>query len=172
MLETLSLLPPNHEILRQNLPRFDFSNPPINPVELYNAMGNFMVKHGGIGLAANQVGLPYRFLVIASSPIIGMFNPIIVDFSDDKTVMQEACLSFPNISLKIERPQVIRVRYTDPAGETKTAKFQDLTSRAIQHEIDHLNGITIGQRVGRTKLEMAIKSASKSGTKYLIKDLI
>jgi peptide deformylase len=104
------LVPPNNPILRQKIEKFSFSNPPINPVELYNILGQRMVDLGGIGLSANQLGFPYNCFVIRSDPILGMFNARIVDVSDETIELEEGCLSFPGIIVKVHRPRVIRVR--------------------------------------------------------------
>lgn len=169
MTNTVQLVESGNPILKTELPRFDFSNPPINPVELYNQVGKALIAYNGLGLAANQLGYPYRMFVIKSDPIQGFFNPIIVDQSDEQIEMEEGCLSYPGLILKIKRPQVIKVRYADPTGVVQTKKYQDLTARIIQHEIDHLNGVVFGSKVSRLQLERAIKKSNKN---YIIGDLI
>jgi peptide deformylase len=120
-----------------------------------------MISHGGIGLAANQIGLPYRAFAMASNPILVVFNPLIVDQTSDSIELEEACLSFPNMILKIKRPSIIRVRYTLPNGITETHKFIGITSRIFQHEIDHLNGVLFTDHVGPVSLAMAKAKANK-----------
>lgn len=159
------------EVLRQVTPKFNFQNPPMDPYELYRELGEALQKHGGLGLAAPQIGYPYRVFVIRSSPIIPFFNPIIVDASEETVEMDEGCLTFPGILLKIQRPRVIRVRYTDPNGTTETKKFQDMTARVIQHELDHLNGVLFGSHAGPMQLDVAIRKAKKSGYSYIKSDL-
>lgn len=162
-------VPKNDPILKTKTEKFDFLNPPINPVELYNNMGETLRSRGGVGLAAPQVGLPYRFFVLWSEYMIGCFNPIIVDMSDDRIDMVEGCLSFPGLILSISRPKIIKVRYTEPDGNVVTRVFDGLSSRAFQHELDHLDGILFGTRVSSPlKLKLAI---SKSKTQYLIKEV-
>lgn len=166
------LVEPRNPILRTPTEKFNFQNPQTNPIELYNQLGRRMVDLNGIGLSACQVGFPYHVFVIRTEPIMAFFNAEIVDISQETLDIEEGCLSFPGIRLSIVRPQVIKVRYSDPTGERKTAKFQDMTARIIQHELDHCNGITFGNRVSRLKLEQAIKKAKKEGHKYLINDLL
>jgi peptide deformylase len=168
----MDLVKANDNILRTACSKFDFGNPPTNPVELYKLLGNELIEKGGIGLAAPQLGLPYHFFVIHSDPVMGFFNAKIVDVSEEQIELEEGCLSFPGITLKITRPRVIRVRFADPLGNITTQKFQDMTARVIQHELDHCEGIVFGDRVSRLNLEIASKKAKKLGYNYNIGDLI
>ena len=132
-----------------------------------------MVEYGGVGLAANQVGVPYQFFVIRSDPILGFYNPKIVDVSEETLEMEEGCLTFPGLIVKVKRPRVVKIRYADPTGQITTKVFQDMTARVIQHEMDHLNGLTLGSRVSRLKLELALKKLKKSKSmSYSIGDLL
>lgn len=130
-------------LLRQKLEQFDFNNPPTDPIQLAVDLTEAMLSNNGIGLAANQCGLPYRAFVIKSSPIICCFNPIIVDFSPEQVYMEEACLSFLGLIVKVKRPSGIKLRYTEPNGNIVTAKFDGLTARIMQHELAHLEGRTM-----------------------------
>ena len=152
--------------------KFDFYNPPFNPVGLYQIMGNKLLEYDGLGLAAPQIGLPYNFFVIRSDPVLGFFNAKIVDTSEEELLMDEACLSYPGLTLKIKRPQVIRVRYQTPDAQFHTQVFQDMTARIIQHELDHVNGIVMSDRASKLQLEFAIKKANKNGQHYKMKDFI
>jgi len=110
--------------------------------------------------------------VIRTEPVLGMFNAEIVDASEDMMTMDEGCLTWPGLVLTITRPQVIRIRYATPTGERFTKKYQDMTARIIQHELDHIRGIPFGRHVPRLVLEMALKKAKKQGHKYRIGDVI
>jgi len=159
-------------ILHTATEKFNFHNPPINPVELYQIMGKKLLEYDGLGLAAPQLGLPYNFFVIRSDPVLGFFNANIVDKSDEELLQEEACLSYPGLAFKVKRPQVIRVRYQRPDGEFHTQVFQDMTARIVQHELDHVNGIVMSDRVSRLQIEMAIKKANKHGMNYKMKDFV
>lgn len=128
-------------ILRTPTEKFDFANPPVNPLDLVSDMAQIMIDNRGIGLAANQVGLSYRVMVVLGEELIPMFNPKIVDISSESIVLEEGCLSFPGLLVKIKRPRRIRVMYTNPNGETTIESFDGIISRTIQHEIAHLDGI-------------------------------
>lgn len=155
------LVDKNHPILRQKTERFDFSNPPYDPVELAHRLTQTMISKGGVGLAAPQIGLPYRAFALKSNPVLVCFNPIVVDASSEEVEMEEGCLSFPGLILKVKRPKIIKVRFTLPNGETRTEKFIGMTARIFLHELDHLNGILFTSKVGKVTLEMAKKKANK-----------
>ncbi len=148
-------------ILRQRTENFDFTNPPINPVELYNDLAETMRENEGLGLAAPQVGLPYRAFVMRAENIIGVFNPKIVDISSEMVYLEEGCLSYPNLWVKIKRPKKIKVRFTNPDGQTETRVFDGMSARVFQHETDHLDGILHIKRANRFHLEQAKKLAKK-----------
>jgi len=151
----------NHPILRQKTELFDFTNPPINPVELYNDLAETMRENDGLGLASPQVGLPYRAFVMRAENIIGVFNPRIVDISSEMVYLEEGCLSYPNLWVKIKRPKKIKVRFTHPDGQTETRVFDGMSARVFQHELDHLDGILHVKRANRIHLEQAKKLAKK-----------
>jgi len=81
---------------------FDFSNPPADPVVLYNDLAETMIENGGIGLSANHVGLPYRFFVLRAAEIVGFFNPSVVDFSSDQVIFEAWFLSYPNLFVNLK----------------------------------------------------------------------
>ena len=157
----LQLVDKDSPILRQEMPIFDFSNPPINPVDLYNNMGETMLAENGLGLSANQVGLPYRMFVIRASEVIGVFNPKIVDQSEEQIYLEEGCLSYPGLFVKIKRPKKIKTRFTLPNGEIVTKVFDGLTARCFQHELDHLNGLLYNNRASKFHLDRAKQKAKQ-----------
>lgn len=144
-------------ILRKKTDRFNFSNPPINPVELANNLIETMVHNKGMGLAANQCGLPYRVFVLWSQESLACFNPTVIDETTETVLLEEGCLSFPNLLIPIKRPKTIKVRFFDPFGEGRTEKFTGMTARAFLHELDHLNGIEYTAKANRIHLERALR---------------
>lgn len=154
---------PCHDIrLKTETQRFDFSNPPIDPVELACDLAEVMLENGGIGLAANQVGLPYSVFVLRTEEILPCFNPKVVDISEEEVYLEEGCLSFPGMTVKVKRPKTIKLRFTEPNGETSTRVFSGVTARAILHEMDHLFGINFLQRANKIHLEQARNRAKKT----------
>jgi len=137
----MKLVSSDDPVLRMPTEKFDFANPPMNPLDLVSDMAQIMIDNKGIGLAANQVGLSYRVMVVLGEELIPMFNPKIVDASSESIMLEEGCLSFPGLLVKIKRPRRIRVMYTDPKGNTTIEAFDGIVARSIQHEIAHLDGI-------------------------------
>jgi peptide deformylase len=151
----------NDPILKQAIDAFDFSNPPVDPNQLAIDLAESMIQNNGMGLAANQIGLPYRVFVMTGNPILCCFNPRIVDYNDEFVLLEEKCLSFPDMFVKVKRPKTIKVRYTEPNGDTVTRVFDGLTSRIFQHELCHLNGTTFLDVCGQLEKERALKKLKK-----------
>ncbi len=135
------LVEPTDPILRTEMPEFDFSNPDIDPLDLVSNLAETMLHNGGIGIAANQCGLEYRVFVLMAEDLIPCFNPKIVDVSQEQVLLEEGCLSYPGLTVKVKRPRRIKVRYTEPNGNVETKTFDGMTARAFQHELSHLNGV-------------------------------
>lgn len=128
-------------ILRTPTEPFDFSNPPMDPLDLVSDLAEAMLASGGIGIAANQCGIPYSVFVIYGTELIPCFNPRIVDASEEMITLEEGCLSYPGLAVKVKRPKKIKVRYQEPNGETVTRVFDGITARVFQHELSHLRGV-------------------------------
>lgn len=155
------LLPDTHELLRAPTERFNFDNPQMDPTQLAVDLAETMINSKGIGLAANQIGLPYRVFALNGDPVNVIFNPRIVDSSPEQVYMAEGCLSYPGLFVKIKRPASVKIRYQLPNGETTTKEFRGLTARCIQHEIDHLDGVVFLKRANRVHLDQARKRSKK-----------
>jgi peptide deformylase len=113
--------------------------------ELIEDMIETMHKYEGVGLAAVQVGILKRILVIDlydGNPIVKLVNPVIVK-SKGKQRVDEGCLSFPNKFVKVERANEVTVEGLNEKGEKIIIKGKGLLAQALQHEIDHLNGIVL-----------------------------
>ena len=125
----------------------------------------------GIGLAAPQVGILKRIVVIDlkvdgnSSPIT-FINPKIVRFSETKSVNEEGCLSIPDYYSEIERPQEVDVEWYDEEGKKSHKTLNGLLSICIQHEIDHLNGILFIDYLSKLKRKLAIEKVKKNQLKH------
>ena len=135
--------------------------------ELADKMYEAMKKYGGIGLSANQVGLPFNMFVMGDHPNLenGMkltcFNPMIISKSDETVVMEEGCLTFPFLFLKITRPRKVVVKYTDNKGDLQEAHLDGMMSRIFQHEYDHMLGRNFTERVSKFKLKRAMEKRDK-----------
>ena len=146
--------------------------------KLIDDMFDTMYEENGIGLAANQVGVDLNLFIIDISDIedesesIHIFiNGEIID-SSGESWFEEGCLSIPDVRLDVKRPEKITFIYQDLNGETHTDEISGLLARAIQHEVDHLNGLLIIDRVTKTtkftvdKELKAIKKEAVDKAKY------
>jgi peptide deformylase len=148
-------------ILSEEMPRFDFDNPAIDPIQLAYDLVESMRHHNGIGLSANQIGLPYRAFAMEAVPAIVCFNPKLIDESSEEILLEEGCLSFPGLGIKIKRPRHIKVRYAEPSGEVITKKFTGMAARCFLHELDHMNGTKYIDRASFVQKELAFKRQKK-----------
>lgn len=134
-----------------------------------DAMLQTMYDAPGIGLAANQVGLLNRVLVmdLASRKeddppnAIFMANPEIIHESEEMSVMEEGCLSIPQQYADIERPAIVRVKYLDYHGKEAQLEAEGLLSHCVQHEIDHLNGVLFVDYLSSLKRNMILRKVDK-----------
>ena len=140
--------------------------------ELSDRMFEEMKKYGGIGLSANQLGLPFNMFVLGDHPEIekGLkmtcFNPMIISSSVEEETMKEGCLTFPFVFLNITRPRKVVVKYEDENGDLKEGSLDGMISRVFQHEYDHMLGKTFVDGVSKLKLDMAYKKAEKMMSRY------
>lgn len=126
-----------------------------------------MYDEPGIGLAAPQIGVSKRLVVIASvaededgeklCPPLVLVNPRITRFSQDKVPYEEGCLSVPGITEVVERPRVIHFEYTDLEGHSIERDAEGLLARVVQHELDHLDGILFVDRLSLLKKQLLRK---------------
>lgn len=122
-------------------------NWPFQNQQLADQMLKFMVSQNGIGLAAPQIGIARRVFVMSVHGRDRVcFNPEIIESSDVLTEFEEGCLSFPGDQCIIKRPDTIIVRYQDAEGIWTETNLVGLEARCFQHELDHLNGITMHDR--------------------------
>jgi len=157
------------KVLRTPPELFDFEKDGDKAQEIADKMSEAMVKFGGIGLSANQVGLNARMFVMRTEDkgIVPFFNPELTKVSQDTDLMKEGCLSFPDIYLMIKRSTTIELKYQDVNGEEQVIMLDGLAARCVQHEIDHLNGVLFLQRASRLKLERALKARPKEQAKRI-----
>tara|TARA_Y100000590_G_scaffold345080_1_gene394648 strand:+ start:1072 stop:1596 length:525 start_codon:yes stop_codon:yes gene_type:complete len=134
---------------------------------LMNDMTETMYAAPGIGLAAIQVGVPKRVIVIDISQKEGIkdpmyfINPEIINKSEDKSIYEEGCLSVPGQFAEIERPANCHVKYLDYHGEPKEIKAIGMLATCIQHEMDHLEGVLFIDYLSKLKKTMIMKKLSK-----------
>jgi peptide deformylase len=113
---------------------------------LIEDMADTMYKADGVGLAAPQIGVLKRIVTIdVGDGLIEMINPVILEQSGEQDG-PEGCLSIPGTSGDVKRPMYVKVKYTNPSGDTVIIEAEELLARCICHEIDHLDGILYKDR--------------------------
>lgn len=152
-------------LLNERLHEFDFNHGGVSAgqlQDLFKRLEATMLKHGGIGLAANQVGLKLRLFIMAGEPASVYINPSIRASSETTKREKEGCLTFPYLFLPVTRPEWIDAEWFDINGKSHTARFSGLTARVFCHELDHMNGIVYTSYVGNLTLSMAKKKRDKT----------
>ena len=140
----------------------------VNEKKLIGDLFETMYNSNGIGLAAVQVGILKRILVIDVSgkderkKPLSFINPVIKKISDETSIYEEGCLSIPNTFIEIERPKICEVEFIDINGKVKNLKCDGLLSTCIQHEINHLDGKLIIDNLSKLKRDLIIKKISKT----------
>jgi peptide deformylase len=130
-------------------------------------MGELMHDALGVGLAANQVGVLHRVLIYRTyeeDPLTALVNPVIEWSSEELEASEEGCLSLPGVHVEVERAAGIRVRAQDETGATLQIEAEGLVARIIQHEIDHLDGILILDRISRGARKEAMRAMREAQT--------
>jgi peptide deformylase len=135
--------------------------------KLMDDMYETMKKENGLGLAAVQVGVLKRIIVIEieeeheiANPLF-IANPEIISYSKEFSTYNEGCLSFPEQRLEIQRSAMIVLKYLDYNNQIQEIKAEGLLATAIQHEIDHTNGVVIADHASVLKKSMMMKKAKK-----------
>ena len=141
------LVEPEHQLFHHRINSCSYN---LDRHHLSRILIDNMIHHNGIGISANQIGIWERAFAMVrdleNNEIIVCFNPRIVKSYTEEVEMEEGCLSYPELFLKIKRPDKIVVKYEDEDKKTHKIKLQGLASRVFQHEYDHMEGIDFTQR--------------------------
>ena len=159
------LLVPN-ELLRQKANKL--INITSDDIKIANQMMDTMIKAPGVGLAANQVGILKQIITINFEDKENdkranyiLFNPSIIEYSEEKVIMEEGCLSLPEQYANIERPKKIILQYIDENQKNIKKEIDGYEARILQHEIDHLSGILFVDYLSSLKRNIIIKKVKK-----------
>lgn len=157
------LISPNPWLYKQ-VNSFDFDK--LDASEISAQMIDLMLKEGGIGLSANQVGLDAQIFVmkphlLENKQPFAVINPTIEKVLSQTELMPEGCLSHPNLFLSIVRPKGLVAKYFDITGKECIIELYDIDARCFLHEYDHLQGIEFIDRVSKLKLQLAEKKRRK-----------
>lgn len=167
-----TILTEPNQLLRQVSKKVD--NVGDDERKLMDDMLETMYAANGIGLAAIQIGVPKRIIVMDISKNENkkepryFVNPIIKNKDQDKSTYEEGCLSVPNQFAEIDRPKKCDVEYLDYNGEKKILHAEGLLATCIQHEMDHLEGILFIDYLSKLKKSMIIKKLSKTKSTRIV----
>ena len=135
---------------------------------LIDGMVETMYAAPGMGLAAVQVGVAKRVIVVDSArhgqepQLLRLINPELVWASDELVTYEEGCLSLPEFYAEITRPATIEVGYLDPDGENRTLKTDGVQAACVQHEMDHLDGILFVDHLSPVKRSIILRKLAKA----------
>ena len=134
--------------------------------QLLTDMAETMYDAPGIGLAAPQISISQRLIVMdcgkdETPELFKMFNPEIISRSDELAVLEEGCLSIPDQTADVERPASVEVKYTDIAGGEQRLTCEGLLAACVQHEVDHLDGMLFIDHISRLKRDMIVRRFMK-----------
>ena len=141
------LVEPEHQLFHHRINSCSYN---LARHHLSRVLIDNMIHHNGIGISANQIGIWERAFAMVrdleNNEVMVCFNPRIIKSYSEEVEMEEGCLSYPELFLKIKRPDKIIVKYEDEDKKTHKIKLQGLASRVFQHEYDHMEGIDFTQR--------------------------
>ena len=137
---------------------FDFDSPQVDPEKLENQLLENMIHHRGYGLSANQIGIPVTVfaMMVDSDPLV-VFNPEIIEWSEQTTYVKEGCLSYPGLYVAMERAYGVSTRFQLASGEEQSGNFIELSARVFQHESEHMDGELFIDNVSGIKLKSAMR---------------
>ena len=153
-------------------PRLKVTSEPVENIDeatrtLIDDMVSTMYAAPGVGLAAPQVGVHKRIIVVDPSDgegnprLMRLINPEIAALSDDLVTREEGCLSLPDFYEELERPSEVEVRYIDYDGHAQTLAADGLLARCLQHELDHLEGVIFVDYISTVKRNIILRKLSK-----------
>ena len=141
------LVEPEHQLFHHQIQSCSYN---LDRHHLSRVLIDNMIHHNGIGISANQIGIWERAFAMVRDlehqEVMVCFNPRIIKSYTEEVEMEEGCLSYPELFLKIKRPDRIVVKYEDEDKKVHKMKLQGLASRVFQHEYDHMEGIDFTQR--------------------------
>ena len=141
------LVEPEHQLFHHRIQSCSYN---LDRHHLSRVLIDNMIHHEGIGISANQIGIWERAFAMVrdleNNEVMVCFNPRIIKSYSEEVEMEEGCLSYPELFLKIKRPDKIVVKYEDENKKIHKIKLQGLASRVFQHEYDHMEGIDFTQR--------------------------
>lgn len=156
------------EVLRRRADEVEVAGPDPELDQLVKDMFETMYDANGIGLAAPQVGIARRLIVVhvneEGEEPFALLNPRVVESGKAKEKGEEGCLSIPEVSGYVERPATVVVEGVDPSGNPVRIEADGMLARCLQHEIDHLDGVLFIDRLSPLKRNMLLKKYRKQNS--------
>jgi len=144
--------------LREKPETFNFESPQVDPEKLSAQLIENMIHHEGLGLSANQIGIPVQaFSMLMDENALVVFNPEILEWDEETTYMKEGCLSFPGVWIAMERAKTVAVKFQVFDGEEQAGSMTELSARIFQHESEHMDGDLFIDKVSKLKLKLAMR---------------
>lgn len=163
----MELIPFNDPLLKRVPKKVNFDE--VDVEKISREMTEYMLKVGGVGLSANQVGEDMAMFVIggvADMKIRVIVNPNLQSVSETQVLMEEGCLSYPGLRVKLRRPDGCAMSYQNEKGEVVVEKFEGVEARVVLHEYDHMLGQNFTQRASPLKIQRAMKKLDKKVKKF------
>ena len=158
-IDNISLVSYNDPILHTPCNKWDFMNPEFDLADFSEKLVAKMHESLGLGLAANQLGVPYKIFAMNAEPALVVVNPKILEASSEMVTLEEGCLSYPGLIIKVSRPIWIKARFNYPNGQASTHRFEGMTARVFLHEYDHIEfGHTFIDQANFFHKEKALKT--------------
>jgi peptide deformylase len=159
----MKLVKSTDPILSKELADVDLKNPGFDPKELKEKMVELMVSKRGLGLSACQVGLDYKVFIIGENKenCMMFINPEVISVSEETELDVEGCLSFPDMFVKMARPNLVEAKWYDEEMKEQSGSFEGYTARCFLHEFDHLYGVLYKDKVSRLKWDRAKQKKDK-----------
>jgi peptide deformylase len=154
--------------IHQPPPEFDFEKDQHLAEPLVKALFKKMFEWKGMGLSANQCGLPYKVFVMGDVETqLAIFNPVVTATSKKQVPFREGCLTYPGLYLTLQRPESCVLTYQTVTGETTVQEFPGLAARIALHEYDHMLGIDFTFHASKFKIDWELKKMQKTAIKTL-----
>ena len=159
----MKLVKASDPILSKELNDINIDNPQIDLKETKDQMVDLMVSQRGLGLSAGQVGIDYKLFIIGESKENCMMfvNPEVLSVSEETELDVEGCLSYPDMFVKMPRPNMVEAKWYDEEGKPQEGRFEGYTARCFLHEYDHMFGVVFKDKVSRLKWDRALTKKGK-----------
>ena len=161
-----TLVHEDHNLLSEPCIPFSRLAPPIDAMQLHDELLESMHHFGGVGLSSNQIGYKYKvFSMIHDDKDMVLYNPEIIEESEEMVIESEGCLSYPGLFVKMSRPKSVSASWENADGQSFSGYFSDLSARIFLHEMDHMDGIDFTSRAKKMHLDIAKRKVKRAKLK-------